>query len=172
VYVPAISRGVRSAGVGIRAAADSEADERKGPNVMSGHARVRVSVSNEGYAAGRLIGRVLIFWEASECVCECVQDRSEPQNKDYSVQRLLLGTHTSEGEQNYLMRAQVQLPLEDTETDARQYDEERGEMGGFGAAAGKVQVCAPLKMSLWQLTTPRAVVGATKGCWRGAGALG
>lgn len=51
------------------------------------------------------------------------QDRSEPPNKDYSVQRLLLGTHTSEGEQNYLMRAQVQLPLEDTETDARQYDE-------------------------------------------------
>jgi histone-binding protein RBBP4 len=32
------------------------------------------------------------------------------------------------------------LPLEDTETDARQYDEERGEVGGFGAAAGKVQV--------------------------------
>lgn len=53
------------------------------------------------------------------------QDRSEPPNKDYSVQRLLLGTHTSEGEQNYLMRAQVQLPLEDTETDARQYDEVR-----------------------------------------------
>lgn len=56
------------------------------------------------------------------------------------MQRLLLGTHTSEGEQNYLMRAQVQLPLEDTETDARQYDEDRGEVGGFGAAAGKVQV--------------------------------
>lgn len=67
-------------------------------------------------------------------------DREEPPGKDYSVQQLLLGTHTSENEQNYLMRAQVQLPLEDTETDARQYDEERGEVGGFGSAAGKVQV--------------------------------
>jgi|AntRauMFilla1563_2_1112583.scaffolds.fasta_scaffold58351_2 hypothetical protein len=37
------------------------------------------------------------------------QDRHEPEGKDYSVQRLLLGTHTSEGEQNYLMRAQVQV---------------------------------------------------------------
>mmetsp|Transcript_21017 Transcript_21017/g.29086 ORF Transcript_21017/g.29086 Transcript_21017/m.29086 type:complete len:421 (+) Transcript_21017:226-1488(+) len=67
-------------------------------------------------------------------------NKEEPENKDYSVQQLLLGTHTSENEQNYLMRAQVMLPLEDTETDARQYDEERGEAGGFGAGAGKVQV--------------------------------
>ena len=28
-----------------------------------------------------------------------------------SKQNLILGTHTSEGEQNYLMRAEVQLPL-------------------------------------------------------------
>mmetsp|Transcript_7591 Transcript_7591/g.19319 ORF Transcript_7591/g.19319 Transcript_7591/m.19319 type:complete len:424 (-) Transcript_7591:119-1390(-) len=66
-------------------------------------------------------------------------DRVEPPGKDYSVQKLILGTHTSENEQNYLMIAEVQLPLEDIEIDARQYDE-RGEVGGFGAAAGKVQV--------------------------------
>jgi len=85
----------------------------------------------------------------------------------------VLGTHTSEGEQNYLMLAevggggerreaaararspppsladpaprttptpQVRLPLADVETDARGYDEDRGEVGGFGAAAGRVQV--------------------------------
>ncbi|KAK9805231.1 hypothetical protein WJX72_007327 [[Myrmecia] bisecta] len=57
-----------------------------------------------------------------------------------SKQKLVLGTHTSESEQNYLMIAEVALPLEDSETDARQYDEERGEVGGFGAPAGKVQV--------------------------------
>ena len=28
-----------------------------------------------------------------------------------SKQNLILGTHTSEGEQNYLMKAEVQLPL-------------------------------------------------------------
>eukprot|EP00244_Chara_vulgaris_P013900 TRINITY_DN8322_c0_g1_i1.p1 TRINITY_DN8322_c0_g1~~TRINITY_DN8322_c0_g1_i1.p1 ORF type:complete len:110 (-),score=21.18 TRINITY_DN8322_c0_g1_i1:2-331(-) len=58
-------------------------------------------------------------------------DKQEPTGKEYSVQRLVLGTHTSENEQNYLMLAEVQLPLEDTETDARQYDDERGETGGF-----------------------------------------
>jgi len=62
----------------------------------------------------------------------------EHPGADYSTQRLILGTHTSEGEQNYLTIAEVQLPLEDTEVDARQYDEERGETGGFGAGAGKV----------------------------------
>ena len=33
----------------------------------------------------------------------------------------------------------TQLPLEDAEVDARQYDES-GEVGGYGAGAGKVQV--------------------------------
>ena len=138
-------------------------------------------------------------------------DRVEPPGKDYSVQKLVLGTHTSENEQNYLMIAEVQvrraerarevapispprargtrplarargalprgthlqispgahesapnpasvffkptltvqprpflasssqLPLEDVDVDARQTDE-RGEVGGFGAGAGKVQV--------------------------------
>ncbi|CAK9224331.1 unnamed protein product [Sphagnum troendelagicum] len=64
----------------------------------------------------------------------------EPAGKDYSLQRLIVGTHTSENEPNYLMLAQVQLPSEDSENDARQYDDERGDMGGFGCSSGKVQV--------------------------------
>ncbi|KAJ7544739.1 hypothetical protein O6H91_09G091100 [Diphasiastrum complanatum] len=67
-------------------------------------------------------------------------ERQEPPGKDYSVQKLILGTHTSDNEPNYLMLAEVQLPLEDVETDARQYDDEQGEIGGFGCANGKVQV--------------------------------
>ena len=95
----------------------------------------------------------------------------------YSRQKMVLGTHTSEGEQNYLMLAevclhschscappcrkltahcrcqrqehstrtgncslQVHLPLADTDVDPSRYDEETNEVGGFGAAAGKVQV--------------------------------
>ena len=58
-------------------------------------------------------------------------DNRKPPNKDYSVHKLILGTHTNEGEQNYLMIAEVRLPLEDTEIDARKYDDERGEAGGF-----------------------------------------
>jgi len=61
--------------------------------------------------------------------------------KEYSTQKLLLGTHTSDNEQNYLMIAEVQLPLEDTEVDARAYEADQPDgSGGFGAGAGKVQV--------------------------------
>ena len=64
--------------------------------------------------------------------------RKEPPGKDYSVQKMILGTHTSENEPNYLMLAQVQLPLEDAENDARNYDDDRADLGGFGCANGKV----------------------------------
>ena len=60
--------------------------------------------------------------------------------KKTAKQKLILGTHTSEGEQNYLMIAEVALPTVDNEAEAAQYDEERGEVGGFGAATGRVQV--------------------------------
>jgi hypothetical protein len=83
------------------------------------------------------IQRILI--SAMHLVTCRVQGKDELGEK-VSRQHLILGTHTSEGEQNYLMRAEVALPLEDSETDARGYDEEKGEVGGFGSAAGKVQV--------------------------------
>ena len=47
---------------------------------------------------------------------------SSGSNKDYSEQKLYLSTHTSEGEQNYLMQATVQMPLPDTVIDMRKYD--------------------------------------------------
>ncbi|KAF5840260.1 nucleosome remodeling factor [Dunaliella salina] len=62
------------------------------------------------------------------------------EGKDFSKQKLILGTHTSDNEQNYLMIAEVQLPLEESELDARQYEDERGESGGFGSAHGKVHI--------------------------------
>ncbi|KAM7470405.1 hypothetical protein LguiA_008588 [Lonicera macranthoides] len=71
---------------------------------------------------------------------EWLPDREEPLGKDYSVQKMILGTHTSENEPNYLMLAQVQLPLEDAENDARHYDDDRSDFGGFGCANGKVQI--------------------------------
>lgn len=45
--------------------------------------------------------------------------REENAEQGISKQQLVLGTHTSEGEQNYLMRAEVSLPLEETETNNR-----------------------------------------------------
>lgn len=67
-------------------------------------------------------------------------DKQTPANKDYSVHRLVLGTHTNDGEQNYLMIAEARLPLEDTEIDARKYDDERGEAGGFAGVSSKIEV--------------------------------
>jgi len=67
-------------------------------------------------------------------------DRRRVENKESSVQRLLLGTHTSDAEQNYLMIAEVHLPLEDTAIDARKYDDQKGEVGGFGAVSDKIEI--------------------------------
>jgi len=52
-----------------------------------------------------------------------------PEGKDYSVHRLILGTHTSD-EQNHLLIASVQLPNEDAQFDASHYDNEKG--GEYG----------------------------------------
>jgi len=67
-------------------------------------------------------------------------DKRTPPNKDYSVHRVILGTHTNDGDQNYLMIGEVRLPLEDTEVDARKYDDERGEAGGFAGVSSKIEV--------------------------------
>ncbi|XP_072950974.1 histone-binding protein MSI1-like [Typha angustifolia] len=64
----------------------------------------------------------------------------EPAGKDYAVYKMVLGTHTADDEPNHLMLAEVQIPKEDAEFDARQYDDEQGESGGFGYPCGKVQI--------------------------------
>ncbi|EGD82175.1 histone-binding protein RBBP4 [Salpingoeca rosetta] len=67
-------------------------------------------------------------------------DVTRPEGKDYSTHRIILGTHTSGDEPNYLIVANVQLPNSDATIDARKYDDEKGEYGGFGSVAGKVEV--------------------------------
>ena len=52
---------------------------------------------------------------------------------------MILGTHTSD-EQNHLIIAQVQLPMEDAQMEAANYDQERGEFGGFGSVSGKIEI--------------------------------
>ena len=67
-------------------------------------------------------------------------ERVERADRECSAQKLILGTHTSEHEQNYLMIAEVELPLENAEVDGREYDDESGEAGGFGSGGAKVKV--------------------------------
>jgi len=66
-------------------------------------------------------------------------DVTRPEGKDYSVHRLILGTHTSD-EQNHLLIASVQLPNEDAQFDSSHYDNEKGEFGGFGSVSGKIEI--------------------------------
>ena len=49
-------------------------------------------------------------------------ERVEHPDSECSTQKLILGTHTSENEQNHLMIAEVQLPLEDATVDATEYE--------------------------------------------------
>lgn len=53
--------------------------------------------------------------------------------KNHSTHRLIIGTHTSGEAQNYLQIAQINLPNKPAASPA-DYDAEREELGGFGAA--------------------------------------
>lgn len=55
----------------------------------------------------------------------------------YNIQRLLLGTYTSDDEQNYLRIAEVRLPKSNTRIEARP---DRPEIGSYGIVAGKVDI--------------------------------
>ena len=83
-------------------------------------------------------------------------DRILPAGCDYSIQRLLLGTHTSDGEANFVHIAEVRLPLEETEIDARAYEKTGdptappaaaaassatpADVGGYASTYGKVEI--------------------------------
>lgn len=53
-------------------------------------------------------------------------DIERDEGKNTNLQRLLIGTHTSDGEPNYLQIATVQVPNEEVEVDARKFDDEKG----------------------------------------------
>jgi len=59
---------------------------------------------------------------------------------DYSIQRLILGTHTNDNEPNYLMIAEVRLPIPDIKSLQLKYEDSCDVYGGFGGAAGKIEI--------------------------------
>ncbi|KAK3684755.1 WD40-repeat-containing domain protein [Podospora appendiculata] len=59
-------------------------------------------------------------------------DVKDVKDKNYNIHRLLLGTHTAEGKPNYLQIAEVEIPKV-VEPNPHDYDEERGEIGGYGS---------------------------------------
>ncbi|PNY27361.1 Histone acetyltransferase type B subunit 2 [Tolypocladium capitatum] len=60
-------------------------------------------------------------------------DVKEPEGKNFRMHRLLLGTHTSDESANFLQIADVQIPKA-VAPNPDNYDEERGEIGGYGNA--------------------------------------
>ena len=60
-------------------------------------------------------------------------------DQTFTEHQVLCGTHTSDGAQNYLMIATIRLPHIDQEIDARKYNDETDEVGGFGGC-GKIQI--------------------------------
>lgn len=74
----------------------------------------------------RKVGLLLIFYSFST-------------DEDYTVHRLILGTHTSD-EQNHLLIATVHLPNDNAEFDASTYESEKGNFGGFHFPSGKLEI--------------------------------
>ncbi|EHB18316.1 Histone-binding protein RBBP4 [Heterocephalus glaber] len=65
-------------------------------------------------------------------------DVTRPEGKDFSIPRLVLGTHTSD-EQNHLVTASVQLPNHDAQFDASHYDSEKGDLEVLAPLVGKLK---------------------------------
>lgn len=59
---------------------------------------------------------------------------NRPFNSDWTVQRLLIGTHTSNDEQNYVQIIKIKIPLESSK-DCREYREGLDEPGTAAAAS-------------------------------------
>eukprot|EP01132_Coremiostelium_polycephalum_P003268 gene3268-4092_t len=66
--------------------------------------------------------------------------KTTPQNKQYCIEKVILGTHTSDAEQNYLMVAKVHLPVDSTTIDSLKYDDQKGEVGGIGSVSEKIEI--------------------------------
>jgi histone-binding protein RBBP4 len=72
---------------------------------------------------------------------------ARPAGKNYTIHRLLIGTHTSNDAQNYLQIANVELP-KNISPNPHDYDEQRGEIGGYGNSSNGEQ--AAIKMTIEQ----------------------
>lgn len=57
-------------------------------------------------------------------------------DKNFNTHRLLLGTHTSGDNPNYLQIANIEIP-KNIAPNEKDFDADRGEIGGYGSSAGK-----------------------------------
>ncbi|KAI0016209.1 WD40 repeat-like protein [Xylariomycetidae sp. FL0641] len=58
-------------------------------------------------------------------------DVKKPEGKNCQTHRILIGTHTSDDKPNHIQIAEVEIP-NSVQPNVRDYDEDRGEIGGYG----------------------------------------
>lgn len=67
-----------------------------------------------------------------------------PADKDYTVHRLILGTHTSGSDKNYLHFASVHLPKASSsssaEANSSKFDSTRGEIGEYADVQPRIKI--------------------------------
>lgn len=68
---------------------------------------------------------------ALPCETNALQYKREKTQGDYSVEKLVLGTHTSDGEQNHLMIAEARIPNDNAQVDGTKYQDREGGMRAF-----------------------------------------
>lgn len=68
-------------------------------------------------------------------------DVKEPEGKDCRIHRVLIGTHTSDEKPNHVQIAEVEVP-KTSRPNVRDYDEDRGEIGGYGKASASADTAA------------------------------
>lgn len=100
-------------------------------------------------------------------------DVKEPQDKNYRVHRLLIGTHTSPGADNYLQIAEVEIP-KSAEPNPNDYDEDRGakqtRIAGFTTNTAPIDYKRRLKMAptSYKLNTGQDIPALGLGTWQSA----
>jgi WD40 repeat protein len=85
-------------------------------------------------------------------------DKYSPPDKDYTVQRVILGTHTSEYEPNHLMIAEITLPKEDVEIDVRVLGDAWN--GSYSSGIGQSSVAVSVGLAPSPATGPSAAAAA------------
>jgi len=117
------------------ATADAEVDETMEERLIN--EEYKIWKKNTPFLYDLLMTHAL---EWPSLTVQWLPDVTRPEGKDYRTHRMILGTHTSGDEQNHLIIADAQLPAEGSDLDERKYDEEKGEIGGFGSSSCKIEV--------------------------------
>eukprot|EP00331_Platyophrya_macrostoma_P010464 CAMPEP_0176415760 /NCGR_PEP_ID=MMETSP0127-20121128/5983_1 /TAXON_ID=938130 /ORGANISM="Platyophrya macrostoma, Strain WH" /LENGTH=400 /DNA_ID=CAMNT_0017795787 /DNA_START=6 /DNA_END=1208 /DNA_ORIENTATION=- len=64
--------------------------------------------------------------------CQWLPSKESPSGSDYTIHKMILGTHTSDQEPNYLLIAKVRIPNEDATIDVTEYSLSSKEQNGIG----------------------------------------